>query len=228
MQCVILAAGKGTRMWPLTETTPKPLIEVCRKSILDHIIDALPEEIDEIILVTNYLEEQIFEHYGQEKDGRVFKYVTQDNPSGGTGAALMCAKDLIKGKFLFMYADDVHGPDALARVVTEEHAMLAMSSDTPEQFGVVVTNEDGTLSEIIEKPENPTSNLVNIGGFVITPDIFTYEAQPNEKSGEVYVTDMLTQYAKKHPVNVIEQDVWIPIGNPEQLERAEYLLCPKE
>ena len=112
----------------------------------------------------------------------------------------MCAKELVTGKFLFMYADDVHGAAALAEVVEKEHAMLAMPSDTPEQFGVVYTNEDGTLKGIVEKPEQPESNLVNIGGFVITPEIFDYEASVNEGNGEIYVTDMLTEYGQTRPV----------------------------
>ena len=226
MQCVILAAGKGTRMRPLTETTPKPLIKVCGKTLLDHVVEALPAEVTELILVTNYLEDQIKDYCGNEFHGRSVQYVTQENPSGGTGAALMCAKDLIHDKFLFMYADDIHGAEALAKVTQEDHAMLAMESDTPEQFGVLTLNEDGTLKEIIEKPEKPASNLVNIGGFVITPDIFNHEAT-HSSSGEIYVVDMLTKYAQIHPVSVITQDFWIPIGNPEQITKAEEIICPK-
>ena len=84
----------------------------------------------------------------------------------------MCAKDLVKGKFLFMYADDIHGKEALAKVVKEEHAMLGMTSKTPELFGVLEQHPDGTLNQIVEKPEHPTSHLVNIGGFVVDDSIF--------------------------------------------------------
>ena len=91
MQCVILAAGKGTRMRPLTEHTPKPLIKVCGKPILQHIVEALPAEIDELILVVGYLEEQIRTFCGAEFCGRKVKYVTQGNSAGGTGDALRCA-----------------------------------------------------------------------------------------------------------------------------------------
>lgn len=226
MQCVILAAGAGTRMRHLTCDTPKPLVQVCGKTILDHIVEALPVEITEIILVTSYLEEQIRDHCGTSFHNRSVKYVSQQNPKGGTGDALLCAKDMVKGKFLFMYADDIHGAEALKEVVQEDHAMLAMRSDTPEQFGVVVINEDGTLKKIIEKPTKPPSNLVNIGGFVLRTDIFTCQATVSD-SGEVYVTDMLTEYAQTYPVKVIEQKLWIPIGSPEQVAAAEELMCPK-
>ncbi len=230
MQCVILAAGRGTRMRPLTDTVPKPLIKVCGKSILDHIVEALPTEVDEIILVTNYLEDQIKEYCGDEFHGRTVRYVTQEDPSGGTGAALMCAKELVTGKFLFMYADDIHGATALAVVVGEDNAMLAMSTDSPEDFGILSLNDDRTLRGIVEKPKSGTepSNLANIGGWVMSPEIFDFAPEMNEELGEVLATDMITAYAAKYPIKVIEQDVWIPIGNPDQLTAAESILCPKK
>lgn len=224
MQCVIICAGKGTRMRPLTETTPKPLIPVCGKPILEHIIDALPAEIDELILVVGYLKEQIMDLCGESYKGRKVSYVVQDNFAGGTGDALLKAKELITGKFLFMYADDIHGKTALAEVVTKEHGMLGQRSATPERFGVLEQNEDGTLAQIVEKPEHPTSDLVNIGGFVLDPSIFSYTV-PVSQSGELYVTDMLNDYAKEHKVEVVEQTLWLPIGYPEQIAEAEAVLC---
>jgi bifunctional UDP-N-acetylglucosamine pyrophosphorylase/glucosamine-1-phosphate N-acetyltransferase len=225
MQCVILAAGKGSRMMPLTEQTPKPLITVCGKPILDHILEALPAEITEVILVTNYLEDQIKARYGAKWGDLAFTYVTQENPAGGTGAALLCAKNLVTDKFLFMYADDVHGKEALAAVVKEEHAMLAIQTDAPEQFGILVLHENGTLKQIIEKPALPPSNLANIGGWVLHPDIFDFVSTSSATHGEVLATDMITAYAAEHPVNIVEQSVWIPIGSSEQLAKAKELLC---
>lgn len=227
MQCVIICAGKGTRMRPLTESTPKPLLKVCGKSILEHIIDALPPEIDELILVVGYLKEQIMEFCGSEYRGRRVQYVTQENFAGGTGDALLCARGLIHGKFLFMYADDIHGREALAEVVKKEHGMLCMHSDTPERFGVLELHKDGTLKQIIEKPEHPQSNLVNIGGFVVDPGIFSYTV-PASESGEIYVTDMLNAYAKDHRVEIVEQTQWLPIGYPEHIVEAEAVLCPTQ
>lgn len=228
MQCVIICAGKGTRMRPLTDTTAKPLIPVCGKPVFDHIVEALPSEIDELVLVVGYKQEQIRAHCGSEFHGRTVTYVEQENYAGGTGDALLCAKDVLKGKFLFMYADDIHGKDALARVVQKDHAMLAMESDTPERYGVVVQNEDGTLKEILEKPSRPPSNLVNIGGFVVDDSIFSYVVPVSIELGELLVTDLLTAYAQDNPVEIVTQDVWIPLGYPEQIEAAEAILCPKE
>lgn len=224
MQCVIICAGKGTRMRPLTDTIPKPLILVCGKPILQHIVEALPEIIDELVLVVGYKKEQIEAFCGTEFLGKKVTYVAQDDFAAGTGDALMRAKDVLKGKFLFMYGDDIHGKEALAYVVQEDHAMLGMYSDTPERFGVLEQHEDGTLKQIAEKPEHPTSNLVNIGGFVVDDSIFSCSV-PVSQSGELYVTDMLNAYAQDNRVAIIEQTVWLPIGYPEHIAEAEAVLC---
>ncbi|KXK00107.1 MAG: Glucose-1-phosphate thymidylyltransferase [Parcubacteria bacterium OLB19] len=227
MQCVILAAGRGTRMQPLTNDTPKPLIKVCGKPILEHIVKALPKEIDEIILVVSYLKEQIQAFCGEEFLDRKVKYVVQDNPAGGTGDALFTTKSLIRGRFLFMYADDIHGSEALKEVIKYPYAMLSHRSSEPEKFGVLELNDDNTLKAIYEKPKNPPSDLINIGGMVLDTDIFNYQVKPSV-GGEVLVTDMVTTFAKDHSVKVVEQSVWIPVGKPEDIAVAETILCPRK
>lgn len=214
-------------MRPLTETTPKPLIKVCGKPLLEHIVKALPTEITELILVVGYKEEQIKDFCGNNYLGKKVQYVTQTDFAGGTGDALMYAKDLVTDKFLFMYADDIHGAEALAEAVKCDHAMLGAHSDTPENFGVLVTDESGHLLEIIEKPAVPPSHTVNIGGFVLTPAIFNYITSISEAHGEVLATDMISAYAKDYPVKIINQDLWIPVGKPEDIAKAEVILCPK-
>lgn len=222
MQCVILAAGKGTRLRPLTENCPKPLIHVSGKPLLDHIIESLPSAIDEIIIVVGYLGEMIKAYYGSEYRGKKVSYVTQE-VQDGTARALWLCKDMLKGRFLFMFADDLHGKEDIARVTSYSRGMLAKTSETPERFGVVVRNPDGTLSEIVEKPTHPPSNLVSTGVMVLDTNIFTYEPQ-NAVNGEYYLTEVLERYAKEYPVAVVEEDFWIPIGYPSDITRAETIL----
>lgn len=226
MQCVILCAGKGTRMHPLTVNCPKPLIEVLGKPILAYIVEALPSEVDELVLIVGYRKEQIIDFCGSEYLGKKVTYCEQENFAGGTGDALMCAKNILHGKFLFMYGDDIHGKETLKRAVTYDHAILGTYSETPERYGVLVPHENGTLKAILEKPQNPSSSLINIGGFVITTDIFNYKV-PVSHLGELLVTDMLTEYAKDHPVQILEQDFWIPIGFPEDIAKAEKILTER-
>jgi len=214
-------------MRPLTDNCPKPLILVCDKPILQHIVEALPEEIDEIIIVVSYLEEQIRAYCGEDFCGRKVMYVHQNNPAGGTGSALLCARELLTDKFMVLNGDDIHGAKALRAAVEEEHAILAVYSKTPELFGVLEKNEDGTLKAIIEKPRHPTSNLVNTGGFVTDVSLFEHNVAVSV-SGEVYVTVMLTRSAGLYSIKIIEQDFWLPIGYPEDIAIAEAVLCPKE
>ncbi len=223
MQCVILAAGKGTRLRPLTDSCPKPLVTVAGKPLLNHIIDALPSAVDELIIVVGYLGEQIRAYYGTEFQGKKVTYIEQVEQNG-TAHALWLCKDLLKGRFLFMFADDIHGKEDIARVVSYSRGMLAKTSDTPERFGVVVRNPDGTLFEIVEKPTHPPSNLVSTGVMVLDDSIFKFEPQ-HPVNGEYYLTEVIERYAKEYPVAVVEEQFWIPIGYPEDIEKAETLLA---
>lgn len=224
MQCVLLAAGEGSRMRPLTLETPKPLLRVCGQPILWHIVHALPSLVDEIIIVIGYKGEMIQEYCGDTFLGRKVTYVEQANPKGGTADAVFQTRDLITEKFLIMYGDDIHGSRALQEVADLPHGMLAAYSHTPEKFGVLNTAEDGTLISIVEKPENPPSNLVNIGGFVVTPEIFAFKPGLSVH-GEYLLTDSVTSYAEKYPLKVVVQDQWISIGYPEDISKAEGILC---
>jgi UDP-N-acetylglucosamine diphosphorylase / glucose-1-phosphate thymidylyltransferase / UDP-N-acetylgalactosamine diphosphorylase / glucosamine-1-phosphate N-acetyltransferase / galactosamine-1-phosphate N-acetyltransferase len=223
MQCVILAAGKGTRLRPLTDNTPKPLVQVAGKTLLDHVVESLPSAVKELIIVTGYLEEQIKEHCGKEFHGRKVKYVTQVEQKG-TGHALWLCKEHIKGRFLFMFADDLHGVQDIARATSFTRSMLTLTTSTPERFGIVVRHPDGTLAEMIEKPAQPPSNMASTGVFVLDEHIFEFEPKV-QMNGEFYHTDMVREYAKKYPIAVVEQTVWIPIGYPEDVEKAEKLLA---
>ncbi len=223
MQCVILAAGKGTRLRPLTDTIPKPLVLVVGRPLLDHIIAALPSAVDELIIVHGYLGEKIIEHCGSEYFGRKVTYVEQVEQKG-TAHALWLCKDLLKGRFLFMFADDIHGASDIARVTSYTRALLTMPTDTPERFGIVVRHPDGTLAEFVEKPTHPPSNLASTGVMVLDTHIFEFPLS-KETNGEYYLTDVIADYSQKYPVAVVEENLWIPIGYPEDITKAEAILA---
>ncbi len=222
MQCVILAAGKGTRLRPLTENCPKPLVTVQGKPLLTHIIEALPSAVDEIIIVVGYLGHMIEAHYGSEYQGKKVTYVQQEEQLG-TAKALWLCKDLIQGRFLFLFADDIHGKDDLARATSFVRSMLVSTVTQPEKFGIVVRNPDGTLGMMIEKPEHAPSNCASTGAMVLDDHIFEFEPQTPVK-GEYYLTEVIERYAQKYPIAVVEQNLWIPIGYPEDIIRAETIL----
>lgn len=222
MQCVILAAGRGTRLKPLTDTLPKPLVKVSGKTLLDHIVSALPTSVDELIIVTGYLGEMIEAYCGAEFHGRKVTYVKQEEQNG-TAKALWLCKNLIKGRFLFLFADDIHGREDLARATSYTRSLLVASVVNPEKFGIVVRNPDGTLGLMIEKPEHAPSNCASTGAMVLDDHIFEFEPERTVKN-EYYLTEVIERYAQKYPIAVVEQKIWIPIGYPEDITKAETLL----
>lgn len=219
MQAVILAAGEGRRMLPLTLTRPKPLIEVLGKPILAHIIDALPREITDVILVVGYKEDMIKEYFGNSYNGLSLSYVTQEKPEG-TLKALELARPYLSGRFLLMNADDIHGTEALVEALTHPLALIVAPHSEPQKFGVVSRNDDGSLSGIVEKPEHPPTNLVSTGAMVLDERVFSYTVLPSP-TGEYYLPLAVTELAKDAPVAVVVQETWIPLGCPEDIVPAE-------
>lgn len=220
MQAVILAAGEGRRMRPLTLDRPKPLVELNGRPLLEYIIDALPREVDEIILVVGYKAEMIKAHFGDSYDGRRIRYVHQQVPEG-TAHALGVARPLLTdGRFLLLCADDLHGKKAFEKALLYPLALLAAEHREPSKFGVIEMTADGALMDVIEKPEVPPTNLVWTGAMVLNTCIFQYEAA-RQANGEYYINDMFRQLAKAYPVQVVTQDFWVPVGCPEDIAGAE-------
>lgn len=219
MQCVILAAGKGSRLRPLTDNLPKPLVKVKGRALLDHIVEALPSAVKELIVVVGYRGDMIKDYCGSFFHGRPVTYVEQSEING-PAKALWLAKDMIKGRFLFMFADDIHGKADLARAVSYSRSILATTSDNPERFGVIVRNPDGTIADMVEKPTSPSSNLVATGPMVLDKNIFNYppEAPIN---GEYFMPEIIMRYKEKYPIAVVEEQLWLAIGYPEDITNAE-------
>ena len=207
---------------PLTEHVPKPLVKIADRALLDHIVGALPTAVKELVIVTGHKGEQIREYCGEEYHGRKVTYIHQEEQKG-TAHALWLCKDVIKGRFLFMFADDIHGANDIARATSYTRSMLTLTTNNPERFGIVVRHPDGTLAQMIEKPKMPPSNLASTGVMVLDEHIFEFEIK-NQLNGEYYLTDVIAEYAEKYPIAVVEQALWMPIGYPEDVDRAEKVL----
>jgi UDP-N-acetylglucosamine diphosphorylase / glucose-1-phosphate thymidylyltransferase / UDP-N-acetylgalactosamine diphosphorylase / glucosamine-1-phosphate N-acetyltransferase / galactosamine-1-phosphate N-acetyltransferase len=220
MQAVVLAAGVGKRMHPLTLSRPKPLIEVAGTPLIEHIIQALPAVIDEIILIVGYRGEMIRDHLGSVYGRQAIRYIHQDVLAGTSDALALARPHLARGSFLVMCADDIHGPDALVEAVRHPLSILAARHAEPSRFGVLEMNSDGMLCSIEEKPAAPKSDLVSTGAMVLDERVFEHEASEHE-SGERYLTDQVCSLARQAPITIIEQPFWIALGYPEDIERAE-------
>lgn len=226
MKAVILAAGEGVRMRPLTDDRPKPMVELAGRPLLEHILETLPNEVDDIILVVGYLSDKIKNYFG-EKFGR-FKitYVYQAEKLG-TAHALWLCKDLLgKEKFLMLYADDLQLEKDIKKCLAHPLSILVSEVDDPRRFGVIVADKNGKVLDMVEKPEFPVSKIASTGVMALDHRIFNYPARKHE-NGEYYITDSLARMAKDHEIKIVKSSFWLPIGYPEDLKKAEeYIRSP--
>ncbi len=227
MKAIILAAGEGKRMRPLTLVQPKPMLEVLGRPILHHLMDSLPPEITELIIVIGYKGEQIKKYFGTQFQGRKIEYVQQDKPLG-TGHALMLCREFIKPgeRFLFMAGDDLHSPKALAKLIKHKHGVLVHQHNNPQRFGVIEVDASNKVIGFEETPEKPKSNLVSLAVFVLDDKIFSYP-QAVSRSGEYWSTDQIRKMMREHDFIAESSDFWHPIGTPEDLSLAEQRLGAK-
>ena len=223
MKAVILAAGKGMRMRPLTEEKPKPLLPVSGRPILEHIFDLLPSSVDEILVVVGYKGEMIREYFGDDYKGKKITYIEQKEQKGTADALFLCKEALGAGRFMLLYADDLHSAESIKKCAEKDLSLLVYPTNTPERFGIVETDDEGKIVSIEEKPEKPKSNLAAVGVYVLDDRIFNYA--PNLEKGEYFLTSMIAGMIADYPFYAVETDLWIPIGYPEDLAKAESYLA---
>ena len=233
MKALVLAAGEGVRLQPITSTRPKHLIKMVGKPILEYCLDALQVSgITDVVIVTHYLEGLIRQYFGDGKvNGLRIKYVTQTRMLG-TGNAVSVAKRYIKDDFVVVYGDLLFAPEALANLVklyeTEKPiaAMAVVPSEKPESYGVVELENENEVTQIVEKPAkgDAPSNLVNAGLYVFSTEIFKKLSQIKVSvRGEWELTDAISLAVKENkPVLAlkISKSSWHDIGNPWDLLEA--------
>lgn len=219
MKAVILAAGEGTRMRPLTDETPKPLLPVAGKPIIQHTIDLLDDYVDEIIVVAGYLSEDIEDYFS----GTDVKIVEQLESKGTAHAALQ-ARGEVDGKTLIINGDDVYDID-MSEIESMDQGIVASRLESPEKYGVLGI-EGSVVKNIEEKPQDPSSDLVNAGFYVVQEDFFELlENVERSERGEYEITDAISEYIRQHDFEFVEADRWIACSYPWQLiEANEQLL----
>jgi UDP-N-acetylglucosamine diphosphorylase / glucose-1-phosphate thymidylyltransferase / UDP-N-acetylgalactosamine diphosphorylase / glucosamine-1-phosphate N-acetyltransferase / galactosamine-1-phosphate N-acetyltransferase len=225
MKALIFAAGKGTRMQPLTFERPKPLLEVLGKPILEYTFEALPPEVTEVVLVIGYKGQMVKDLFGDNFAGRKITYVTQEEQLG-TGDALWICRSLIAPdeRFLIIYSDDIYNRESFSRLLKHDRAILTARVDHPERFGIVVADPSGMVVDIEEKPEHPKSNIAWIGTMLIDADVFEQRPSEDPRHKEHTIQSMVIPYMRTHKTFAEEADLWIPIGYPEDLKKAELAL----
>lgn len=224
MKAIILAAGKGTRMGDLSIVTPKPLLKVLGKTLLEHKLQSLPSYIDEVIIVVGHLKELIIETLGNQKEGKKITYVIQEELKG-TGHSLSLCKDMLAGeeKFLVLMGDDIYSKKDIEMVAESSWAVLVSEVPSVKGKAEVILDEKGRIKSIQEKVPFERKGLICAGMYCIGPEIFEHPLVPISEK-EFGLPQGIISLAHIFPVKPILATGWIQITEPSDLTRAEKLL----
>ncbi len=180
MKAFLLAAGEGTRLRPLTETTPKCLVPICGRPLLAHWFDLFRRHgIEEVLINTHHLADQVRAYVRSVEGVRVS--VTYEPELLGSAGTLRANRDFVKGEdaFFILYADNLTHANlnALAAFHQSHPGIVTMGlfeTSAPRQCGIVALDSEARIVHFVEKPAHPKSNLANAGIFVAQPGLFDF------------------------------------------------------
>ncbi len=231
MQVIIPLAGKGTRLRPHTHLVPKPLLKVAGRPVMDWVMDRLQGlDVTELIFITGHLKEQVeaFTRARYKLPSRFIEQKVQD----GTAGAVNLARPHVKGQVLIIFVDTVFEADLTLINRTDADGIIwAKEVEDYQRFGVVVTDAEGYMTRIVEKPSTPISKLANIGLYYIRSVDSLWQgidhvlAQPKNK-GEYFLTDAF-QWMIERGKRILTAEVggWYDCGKLDTLlETNEILL----
>jgi glucose-1-phosphate thymidylyltransferase len=192
---VVLAAGEGTRLRPLTKHRPKPLLPAANRPILAHVLDALVDAgVDDLHLVVGYQRDRVQGYVGPTYRGRTVTYHVQGKQLG-TGHAVLQARDAIDADFLVVNGDEVVTRGMIEAVVgahstTTAATLGVVESDRAPEYGAVRMDGD-RIVELVERPDDDSYRLLNAGIYAFGPSLLADVESTERRAGELRLTDTI-------------------------------------
>ena len=218
MKAIIVAGGHGSRLYPMTQFTHKTLLPLCGRPIIDYVLSTIRHAgINDITIIGNKFIDKIREHVGEEVN-----YVLEDEPKG-VASALQLAREGNEGcPLVIWFSDNITNIDLRDDVseFSDGAILLTREVESPNDFGIAVF-KNGTIVDVIEKPEKPVGNLA-IGGIYIFDEQFWQRLDSVQDSVDFSISDVTRQYLVEGKARIISvgENTWIDCGTPENLQRA--------
>ncbi len=231
MKVIVPLAGKGTRLLPLTKRVPKPLVNVAGRPVMDYVMDTVRGlDVEELIVITGHLKDVVEQYIVKHYDVPA-KFVEQKTLDG-TAGAIDLARPYVDGPVMIIFVDTLFDADlSVVRRSDADGILWAKEVEDYQRFGVIVTDERGYMTRIVEKPSTPISKLANIGLYYIKDwktlfdGITEVMRSAPGKGGEFYLTDAF-QYMVDRGKKLVVGEVtgWYDCGKVDTLLETNHHL----
>jgi glucose-1-phosphate thymidylyltransferase len=233
MKVIMPMAGKGTRLLPLTKRVPKPLVNVAGRPVMDYVMDALERagQLEELIIITGHLKEKV-EAYVRKNYKTPARFIEQ-KVLDGTAGAVNLARPYVDGPVIVIFVDTLFDADlSIVKTTKADGIIWTKEVEDYQRFGVVVTDKQGHMTKIVEKPNTPISKRANIGLQYVSDWRTLFDGiehvlkSPPGKGGEFFLTDAFQYMVDKgKKLFVSEVGGWYDCGKVDTLlETNEHLL----
>jgi len=225
MQTLILAAGQGTRMRPLTEQRPKPMLPVAGQPLVAHTATAaIHAGASRLVFVVGYEANAIRSYFGTEFNGVPVEYAVQDTQQGTADAVRAGVTKLSDESFAVLNGDNLYDPESLVGLFECGPSVGSYQVEQPRAYGVLDIT-DGRVTNVVEKPDTPPSNVINTGAYAFPASAQDWLDVEQSERGEHELTEVLNRVCQETAVTAVPLHRWLDVGRPwELLEANEWKL----
>jgi len=228
MKCVILAAGEGKRMHPLTYTRPKVMLPIANKPILEwNLLNAIEAGLEEFIFIVGYKSEMVRNYFSNgNKWGIKIEYVNQGKPLG-TAHAIGIVESFVD-EFIVLCGDTIFGKDDIKNIMNKENSIGVTRVEDAREYGVVELDKNNKIIGIHEKMSKPISNIINAGLYHFDKKIFDFIRKTKRSPrGEYEITDSINMFVEKFSMKGVLLEEWRDVVYPWHLLDANKEILSK-